>query len=481
MAKVKERAQKSSYDAIIVGSGVNGLSAAITLAQAGMSVLVVEAQSTLGGACRTLPLTLPGFKHDICSAVHPLAIGSPFFRTLPLERYGLKWIHPELPFAHPFADGSAALFHRSIDETADGLGVDSQAYKKLFHSLEPDWNQVAPLLLKPPHLLRFPFGMAHFGMKALMSSQVLMQRKFKTDAARALFTGVSAHSAMRMDAPASASVGLVLTVAAHLVGWPFPEGGAQTIIDSLIAYLQTLDGEIIADCPVNSLEDLPHSKLVLCDLTPQQILKIADHKLTSAYKKQLGNFTYGPGSFKIDWALNSPVPWKNEELKKAGTVHIGGTMEEIAAAEAEVVAGKHPERPYMLVTQTSLFDSTRAPDGKHTLWAYCHVPNGSDFDMTERMEDQLELMAPGFRDTVLHRTVNSPSDMQKKNANHIGGDINGGALNLGQLFTRPVVRAIPYATPVPGLYICSSSTPPGGGVHGMPGFYAAQCALHNWR
>ncbi len=480
-ANIKERAERSSYDAIVIGSGANGLSAAICLASAGMSVLILEAQSTIGGACRTLSLTLPGFKHDICSSIYPLAIGSPYFRTLPLERHGLKWIHPDYPFAHPFEDGTAVVLHRSIEKTAAYLEEDSAAYKKLFGSLNPDWDELSRALLKPAQMLSYPFGLAHFGMKALMSARTLVDRKFKGRKAKALFTGVAAHSALRMEAPASASVGLVLSIAAHCVGWPMPEGGAQSLTDALVAHFLELGGEIISDCHVDSLDDLPFSKLVLCDLTPRQILKIAGDKLPNSYRSQLSRFTYGPGSFKVDWALDSPVPWKNEAVCKAGTVHIGGTAEEIAEAEAQVVRGEHPERPYILLAQTSLFDSTRAPDGKHTLWGYCHVPNSSTFDMTERIEEQIERMAPGFRKTILARNSLSPLAMQEKNENHIGGDINGGALNLGQIFTRPTVRMIPYSTPLPGLYICSSSTPPGGGVHGMPGWYAAQCALHNWR
>jgi len=480
-SKIKERAKSSFYHAIVIGSGANGLSAAITLAQAGMSVLIVEGQSTIGGACRSLPLTLPGFTHDICSSVYPLGVGSPFFRTLPLESHGLKWIHPDLPFAHPFEDGKAVLFHRSIEETADALGLDSRAYKRLFFGLNPNWDEIGPLLLKPPHLLRYPFGLAHFGMKALMSASVLAERKFQTKEARALLIGVAAHSALRMDAPASAAFGLVLSAAGHLVGWPFPEGGAQSLTNALLSYFLSLGGEILVDAAVESIADLPQSQLIMCDLTPRQLLKIAGGRLPGFYKHQLQRFRYGPGSFKMDWALDAPVPWKNEDVSRAGTVHIGGTLEEIAHAEAQVVQGEHPERPYVLLAQTSLFDKQRSPEGKHTLWGYCHVPNGSAFDMTERIEQQIERVAPGFGKIVLSRSVLSPQKMEEMNANHIGGDINGGALSLGQLFARPSLRAIPYSTPVPGLYLCSSSTPPGGGVHGMPGYYAAQCAMHNWR
>ncbi len=480
-ANIKERAKRSSYDACVIGSGANGLAAAITLAKAGMSCLVVEAQATAGGACRTLPLTLPGFKHDICSSVHPLGYGSPFFRTLPLETHGLKWIQPEFPFAHPFEDGGAAIFDRSIEKTAQSLAQDSSAYKRLYGSLYPDLDELAAQLLKPSDLLRHPFGLAHFGMKALMSAKVLAQRKFKTEKARALFIGVAAHSTLRMDDPASAAFGLVLSIAGHLVGWPFPEGGAQSLTNSLVSYFESLGGEILLNCPVASLNDLPPSKLVLCDITPRQLLQIADDRLPAFFKHQLGRFAYGPASFKVDWALDAPVPWKNPDLSKAGTVHIGGTMEEISRSEAQVAAGLCPEKPYVLLAQTSLFDATRAPAGKHTLWGYCHVPNGSNFDMSARIEAQIERMAPGFSEIVLTRNILTPGDMEAKNANHVGGDINGGALSLGQLFTRPGIRAIPYSTPIPGLYICSSSTPPGGGVHGMPGYYAAQCALHNWR
>ena len=480
-ANIKERAKKSSYDAVVIGSGINGLSAAITLSTAGLSVLVVEGQSTIGGACRSLPLTLPGFTHDICSSIYPLAAASPFFRMLDLEEHGLKWIHAKLPFAHPFEDGSAALFDRSIEKTAQFLGEDGSAYERLFNSLLPNWDEAAPLLLKPPHLLKHPFAMAHFGMKALMSARTLAERKFKSEKARGLFAGVAAHSALRMEDPASAAFAIVLSVAGHIVGWPFPEGGAQKLTDALASCFLSKQGEIISDCPVDSLDDLPQSRLILCDITPRQLLKIADRELPSSFKKQLSRFTYGPGSFKVDWALDAPVPWKNADVAGAGTVHVGGSMEEISRSEALINRGEHPEKPYVLLAQTSLFDKTRTPEGKHTLWGYCHVPNGSTFDMTERMEEQIERLAPGFRKIILKRNVLTPTQMEQKNANHIGGDINGGALNLAQLFTRPVARVIPYATPVPGLYICSSSTPPGGGVHGMPGYYAAQCALHNWR
>lgn len=477
----RELASKAYYDAVVVGSGPNGLACAIVLAQSGLSVLVVEAQSTAGGGCRSLELTLPGFVHDICSSIHPLAIGSPYFRTLNLERFGLDWIQPDAPFAHPLEDGKYAILERSVDETAENLGVDGAAYRHLMGSLLPDWDYIAPLLLEPWKMVKHPYELAHFGMKALMSARTLASRKFKTNEAQTLFTGIAAHSGLRMDDPASAAFALVLGLAGHAVGWPFPRGGAQSLTTSLVELFKSYGGEIILGCPVNDLNELPSSRLQMCDITPSQLLKIAGHRLPGSFIKQLEKYKYGPASFKLDWALDAPVPWQNEHINRAGTVHLGASMNEIAESEAQVFAGESPVRPYVLLAQTSLFDATRAPANQHTLWGYCHIPNGSTFDMTERIEDQIERFAPGFRKTIIKRNVLTPQGMEEKNANHVGGDINGGALSLGQLFTRPLIRPVPYSTPVPGLYLCSSSTPPGGGVHGMSGYYAAKCAIHNWR
>lgn len=480
-AILKELVSKTYYDAVVVGSGPNGLACAIVLAQAGLSVLVVEAQSTAGGGCRSLELTLPGFVHDICSSIHPLGIGSPYFRTLNLERYGLDWVQPDAPFGHPLTSGDCAILERSVDQTAENLGVDGAAYRRLMGGLLPDWDYVAPLLLEPWKLAQHPYQLAHFGMKALMSARTLATRRFQTNKAQTLFAGIAAHSGLRMDEPASAAFAFVLGLAGHAVGWPFPRGGAQSLINALVELFKSYGGEIILGCPVSDLDELPSSRLQMCDITPSQLLNIAGKRLPRQFKNQIGKYKYGPASFKIDWALNAPVPWQNEQMKRAGTAHLGASLEEIADSEALVAAGLPPEKPYVLLAQTSLFDATRAPVNQHTLWGYCHIPNGSDFDMTERIEDQIERFAPGFRKTILKRNVLTPKTMEEKNANHVGGDINGGALSLGQLFSRPLIRKVPYSTPVPGLYLCSSSTPPGGGVHGMSGYYAAKCALNNWR
>ena len=472
---------RHAYDAIVVGAGPNGLAAAITLARAGRSVLVLEAKDTIGGGSRSMELTLPGFVHDVCSAIHPLGIGSPFFRSLPLEDYGLQWIHSPAPLAHPFDDGTAALLERSIEATSATLGRDAKAYQKLMAPLVAGWDALADAFLGPLRLqsMRHPLVVSRFGLEAILPAEKLAQILFKEERARALFAGMSAHSILPLERSPSAAFGLILGVLGHVVGWPMPLGGSQKIVDALASYLRSLGGEIVTGVEVKSIDALPSARAVLFDVSPRQLLRIAGERLPGRYQRKLQRYRYGPGVFKIDFALDGPVPWKAVECTRAGTVHLGGTLAEIAAAESAVWKGEHPEKPYVLVAQQSLFDPTRAPEGKHTLWTYCHLPNGSTFDMTGRIESQIERFAPGFRDRILARHIANPIDLEHYNANFVGGDINGGVEDLWQLFTRPTMRLVPYSTPAKGIYICSSSTPPGGGVHGMCGYFAAQAALHN--
>lgn len=474
----------ASYDAVVVGSGPNGLAAAITLARAGRSVIVFEARATVGGGARTAELTLPGFRHDVCSAIHPLGVGSPFFRSLPMARFGLEWIHPSVPLAHPLDDGTAAMLARSVAATAETLGDDAAAYQRLMMPLARNWEMLADGILGPLRLMHQALHpseslrLARFGLDAIRSARGLAERRFTGERARALLAGMSAHSMLPLEQPPSAAFGLVLGIAGHAVGWPFPRGGSQAIADALTAYLRSLGGEIVTGAPIDTLDALPPAKAILCDITPRQLLRIAGKRLPHGYARQLERYRYGPGAFKVDYALDGPIPWKAQACSQAGTVHVGGTLAEIASSERTVWQGVPPEQPFVLVAQQSLFDATRAPQGKQTVWAYCHVPNGSDFDMTERIEAQIERFAPGFRERILARHVMSSRDLEHYNANYVGGDINGGVQDLWQLFTRPVARPVPYATPTRGLYLCSSSTPPGGGVHGMCGYFAAQAALH---
>lgn len=466
-----------SRDAVIVGAGPNGLAAGITLARAGKSVLVLEAKETIGGGTRSAELTLPGFVHDICSALHPLGVASPFFSNLPLDRYGLEWIFPPACLAHPLDDGTAVLVEGSVQETAANLGPDAAAYRRLMDPLVAGWQGLLGDLLGPLKVPRHPWLMARFGLMALLPAVTLARLAFRGERARAVFGGMAAHAMMPLTSPATAAFGLVLNLVAHGVGWPMPRGGSQRIADALGAYLQSLGGEIITGCTARSIVDLPSARAVLFDTSPRQLVQIAGERLPDGYRRALTRFRYGPGVFKIDYAVDGPIPWRAPECLRAGTVHVGGTLEEIAAAEAATWRGEHPQQPFVLVAQQSLFDPTRAPEGKHTVWAYCHVPHGSTEDMTDRLEAQIERFAPGFRDRILARHTLTAADMEAYNPNYVGGDINAGVQDLRQLFTRPTARLNPYTTPARDLYLCSSSTPPGGGVHGMCGYYAARAAL----
>jgi phytoene dehydrogenase-like protein len=465
-------------DAIVVGSGPNGLAAAITLARAGRSVVVYESHATIGGGMRSAELTLPGFIHDICSTVQGTSTASPFFRDLDLAGRGVELVDPPAPIAHPLDGGRAAVLERSVDVTAAGLGADAAAYRRQMGPLVRDADKLMDLVLAPIFRIpRHPLAAARFGLPALRSAVGLARGGFRGDEARALLTGLSAHSMLRLDRPVTASFGLVLAITAHAYGWPVVRGGTQRLADALADELRSLGGVIVTGRPVTSLNELPAARAVIFDTSPRALSAIAGDRLPAGYRRRLDGFRYGPGIVKVDWALNAPIPWQAEGAARAGTVHVGGSMDEIRASEAEVSGGRHPDRPFVIVVQGSRFDPTRAPEGQHTGWAYCHVPSGSTVDMTERIEAQVERFAPGFRDTILARSVRLPAEMEAYNPNYVGGDINGGIQDLRQMFTRPVARLDPYSTPARGLYICSSSTPPGGGVHGMCGVWAARSAL----
>ena len=466
-------------DAIVIGSGPNGLAAAIALGQAGWKVTVFEAQPTIGGGCRSAELTLPGFVHDVCSAVHATAAASPFLRTLPLSTYGVEWIEPPVMVAHPFDDGTAAIIERSIDATAAAFGRDRESYTRLFGGLVRAWPRIEASVLGPLRWPRHPFAMAAFGMRALRSADGLARSTFSEERTRALFGGIAAHGLVPLDRPLTAGFGLVLGAMAHIVGWVITRGGAQKLTDALVAHLRTLGGEVIAGHRVTSLDELPPARAVLCDLSPRPFLQIAGSRLPSSYRRSLERYRYGMGVFKVDWALDAPIPWRAEACSRASTVHICGTMDELNRSEHDAWAGVAPERPFVLLVQPTLFDPSRAPAGKHTAWAYCHVPSGSKVDMLPRIEGQIERFAPGFRERILKRAVASPADVEAHNANYVGGDIGSGVCDVPQFFTRPTWRT--YSTPVRGLYICSASTPPGVGVHGMCGYFAAQKALADAR
>jgi len=467
----------SAYDAVVVGSGPNGLSAAIVLARAGLRVLVLEAHETIGGGARTEELTLPGFKHDICSAIHPMGVMSPFFKTLPLAEHGLVWLDSPYPITHPLDDGSAAVLELSVDKTAARLGGDGDAYRRLMQPFASNAAALFDEILRPLRLLpHHPFLLARFGLDGVRSALSLAKR-FRGDAARALFGGCAAHSFLPLDGAGSASFGLVLAIAGHAIGWPCAKGGSGAIIEALASYFRSLGGTIQTSTPVRSMGDVPSSRAVLFDVTPRQIADIAGNELPPSYTKRLRRFRYGPGVFKIDWALDGPIPWRAEECRHSATVHVGGTIEEIAEHEAAIWQGRNTGRPFVLVAQQSLFDDSRAPDRKQTGWAYCHVPHGSTDDMTEAIEQQIERFAPGFRQRILARHTMNTAAYESYNANIVGGDISGGANTLAQVMARPFLRRDPYSTPNKRIYIASSSTPPGGGVHGMCGYWAARSAM----
>ena len=474
---VREHPGRTRYDAVVVGSGPNGLAAAITLARAGRSVVVIEAAPTIGGGLRTAELTLPGYRHDVCSAIHALAMVSPFFRSLPLEEYGVEWVHAEIPVAHPLADGAAAVGLRSVEETAARLAGDGEAYRRLMEPLVEGAERMLPHVLGPLRLPRHPLLMARFGWSAMRSAAGLANSRFRGEAARALFAGHAAHSVLPLEEPMTAAVGLMLGLSVHVGGWPMARGGSQALADAMARYLIELGGELVVCWPVASLEELPASTAVFLDVTPRQVIDIVGDELPLRYAQRLREFRYGPGVFKLDWALDGEIPWANEDCGKAATVHVGGTFDEVAASERAAWSGEPAERPFVLLAQSSVFDASRAPEGKHTVWGYCHVPHGCAVDMTERIEAQVERFAPGFRDRILARHAFSPQTLQDYNGNYIGGDITGGVMNGSQLFMRPVARWSPYTTPLKGVFLCSASTPPGGGVHGMCGVHAAEAAM----
>ena len=467
-------------DAVVVGAGPNGLAAAITLARSGCSVLVLEAADRIGGGTRSEELTLPGFVHDVCSAIHPLGAASPFFRELPLAEHGLAWVHPEAPAAHPLPDGTAVVLERSLEETAASLGDDAGSYRRLVGPIVEHWDALLPSLLGP--VLRppsHPLTLAGFGLRALWPAATLARRVFRGERARAVFAGLAAHAILDLRTPLTSTFGVTFAATAHAAGWPAARGGSQAIADAMASYLSSLGGEIVTGHRVTGMDDVPSCRAVLFDVTPRQLLAIAGDRLAAGYRRRLERYRYGPASFKLDYALDGPVPWKAEPCARAASVHLGGRLDEVVAAEAEVAAGRHPERPFVICTQPGLWDATRAPAGKQTFWAYTHVPHGSTVDMTAAIEGQLERFAPGFRDRVLVRHVMTPVDLEAHDANYVGGDIAGGSHGGLQLFARPILSTHPYRVPLQGLpgYLCSSATPPGAGVHGMCGWWAAQDAL----
>jgi len=472
---LKEKEQSVDYDAVIIGSGPNGLAAGIRLSLEGLRVKIIEAKPTIGGGMRTLELMESGTYHDICSAIHPMAVSSPFFKKLPLDQYGLKWIRPPHPVAHPLKD-DAALLYNQLSETAFHLGIDQKTYSSIVKPLTDHWEALSVDLLSPLRFPNHPLKMSRFGIHGLQPASHF-QKQFQSEKAKALFAGMAAHSMLPMDAWTTTAIALVFFATSHTNGWPIPEGGSQAIANALAGYFKYLGGEIETSNKIEKYDDIPKSKALLFDLTPLQVLEIMGDRFSKSYQKKLSKFRYGSGSFKLDYILNEPVPWKNRQCNGAGTVHIGGTFEEIAHSEKMVSIGKHPEKPFVLVAQQSLFDPSRTTKNKQTLWAYCHVPNGSNVDMTTAIENQIERFAPGFKDTIVSKVSMNTSDLHEYNANYIGGDINGGRQNISQLFSRPVNLINPYATPVKGVYFCSSSTPPGGGVHGMCGYHAANLAL----
>ena len=461
--------------ACVIGAGPNGLAAAIVLAQAGVQVEVLEAESTPGGGVRTLELTLPGFHHDFGSAIYPLGAGSPFFSSLSLNNYGLEWIHSPAALAHPLDDGTAVMLERDLGETVNSLGVDGAAWDRLMRPFVEHWSEFAAEILRPVSFLpRHPWLMARFGMVGLRSAEGVA-RRFRSGRTRALFAGLAAHSFLSLDEPLSAAFGILMAVPAHAVGWPIPRGGAQAITNAMCGVLSGLGGKVKTSSRVQSFSALGDYDVILCDLTPRQLIAVGREKLSDGYRRRLERFRYGPGAYKVDYALNAAIPWKAADCLRAASVHLGGGFEEIAASEKAVRDGQPAERPFVLLAQPSLFDSSRAPAGKHTAWAYCHVPNGSKVNMLEKLENQIERFAPGFRECILARRVFSPADLESMDANLVGGDVGGGVMDIHQFLFRPTWRH--YATSARNIYICSASTPPGGGVHGMCGYNAANMAL----
>ncbi len=474
-------AGEKRYDAVVVGSGPNGLAAAITLAQAGRSVLVIEGKDTPGGGARSAELTLPGFIHDICSAMHPLGVASPFFRHLDLENYGLRWVQSPAEVAHPLDDGSAVLFWRSLEQTALGMREDAGAYRRLYGPHVRSAQNLIQQFLGPLRFPTHPFAYAWFGIQSLMPATALARLAFRGTRAQAAIAGMAAHSMMPLEWPGTGGFGLMMGVLAHTGGYPLAQGGSQSITRAMVAKLRSLGGEVVTGQYIERMEDLPPYGQVLFDLTPRQVLRIAGDRFSEGYRRQMEKFRYGVGVFKVDYALEGPIPWRAKEVCQAATVHLGGTLEEIADSERAAWEGREHERPFVLLAQQSLFDPTRAPQGNHTAWAYCHVPHGSTISRLEQIEAQIERFAPGFSSRILARHVTDSAQMEAYNHNYIGGDINGGVQDLRQFFTRPVLRWNPYTTPAPDIFLCSSSTPPGGGVHGMCGYFAARAALSRGR
>jgi phytoene dehydrogenase-like protein len=467
----------SDAEAVVVGAGPNGLAAAIALAQAGVPVLVLEAHVEAGGGTRSAELTLPGFLHDVCSAVHPMGVLSPFLRTLPLAEHGLAWRHPRASVAHPLDDGPAVMLTRSLERTMEGLGRDGRAWQRLVGPFLDDVPALLADAMAPLRIPKHPIRFARFGLRAAWSANRLARLWFREERARALLAGCAGHSVLPLTQPLTAAMGVLFAITAHAVDWPVPEGGSQAIWRALVSYLESLGGRIETGRRITRLAELPDARVVLFDTSPDQLAAIAGDALPAGYRRRLGRYRYGPGAFKLDWALDGPIPWRDPACREASTVHVGGTLEEICASERDMYRGRHSERPFLILCQQSEIDATRAPAGKHTGYAYCHVPHGSAVDMTDAIERQVERFAPGFRDRILARHATSPADFERYNPNYRGGAITGGVADALQLWNRPVTRLDPYATPDPRLFLCSAATPPGGGVHGMCGWWAARSAL----
>ena len=468
----------TDYDVIVVGAGPNGLAAAITIQRAGFSVLLVEGKDHIGGGVESAELTLPGFVHDVCSAIYPLGADSPFFNSIPLKQHGLEFIYPPVAATHPFNNGTAVSLYHSIDQTAERLLDDANNYKKIILPFVEAWSKLRNEILAPFHFPKHPFTMLQFGLKGMSSAENLAKR-FHTKQARGLWAGMAAHSMQSFSKSITSAIGLIMLITGHCKCWPLPKGGASSITKALSSYFLSLGGKIETSFFVRSLKQLPSSKAILFDVTPRQLMQIAGENFSRVYRWQLKRFRYGPGVFKIDWALDAPIPFAAKECSQAGTIHLGNSFEEIALSEQLVSEGKHPDAPFVLLAQQSLFDTSRAPSKKQTAWAYCHVPNGSEVDMTEAIEKQVDRFAPGFRDLIIARHSFNTKQLEEHNENYIGGDISGGMMNAMQLFTRPALRFSPYRTSAKGIYICSASTPPGGGVHGMCGYHAARRALRD--